>query len=166
MHGTCGIDFICPVCLNDICDSAEGATSSPLTVLPSYTELPAASFCWNDTIEGTVFCQNVSTADDEIVYWRRNIFLVPYGHVGRDYVHKLARLFLSYGEAGALEGIAIKTAMLMCALLQKPYSWLSSHDLSNCLQRRLSLWNQGDVDALLSEGCVIQHQLLSRYGSH
>ena len=58
----CGIDFICPVCSNDICDSAGGVTSSPVTALPSYTELPAASFCWNDSIEGTVFCQKVSTA--------------------------------------------------------------------------------------------------------
>ena len=80
------------------------------------------------------------------------MFLVPYGRVGRDFVHELAKLFLSYGEAGALEGsgIAIKAAMLMCALvLQKPHSQSSSHDLSNCLQRRLSLWNQGDIDALL-----------------
>jgi len=73
--------------------------------------------------------------------------LVPYGHVGRDFIHELAQLFLSYGEAGALEGIAIKAAMLMCALLlQKPHSQLSSYDLSKCLQWRLSLWNQGDID--------------------
>ena len=162
----CGIDFICPVCSNDICDSAGGVTSSPVTALPSYIELPAASFCWNDSIEGTVFCQKVSTAYDEIVYWRRNLFLVPYGHVGRDFVHELARLFLSYDEVGALECMAIKAAMLMCALLlQKPHSQLSSHDLSKCLQRRLSLWNQGDIDALLSEGRVIQHRLLSRSDS-
>ena len=80
--------------------------------------------------------------------------------------------FFSYGEAGALEGsgIAIKAAMLMCALvLQKPHSQSSSRDLSNCLQQRLSLWNQGDIDALLiysySEGRTIQHQLLTRPGS-
>ena len=71
--------------------------------------------------------------------------------------------FFSYGEAGALESIV---AMLMCALLlQKPHLWLSTRDLSNCLQQRLSLWNRGDIDALLSEGRVIQHQLLSRCGS-
>ena len=159
-----GIDFLCPFCSNDISDNAGGAASSSMTALPPYTELRAASFYWNDRIEGTVFCQKVSTAYDEIVHWHRNLFLVPYGRVGRDFVH--ATLFLSYGEAGALEGIAIKAAMLMCALLlQKPHSQSSSRDLSKCLQRHLSLWNQGDIDALLSEGCTIQHRLLTHSGS-
>ena len=151
-----GIDFICPFCSNNISDNAGGAASSSMTALPPYTELRAASFYWNDSIEGTVFCQKVSTAYDEIVHWRHNLFLVPYG---RDFVHELAKLSLSYGEAGAV-------AMLMCALLlQKPHSQSSSRDLSNCLQRRLSLWNQGDIDALLIEGRTIQHRLLTRFGS-
>ena len=92
--------------------------------------------------------------------------MVPYGRVCRDFVHELTKLFLSYGEAGALEGIAIKAAMLMCALiLQKPHAQSSSRDLSNCLQRDLSLWIQGDIDALLCEGRTIQHRLLTRSGS-
>ena len=43
---------------------------------------------------------------------------------------------------------------------------MSGCDLASCLQRRLSLWNQGDIDALLNEGRTIQHWLLSHSGSH
>ena len=93
--------------------------------------------------------------------------MVPYGRVGRDFVHELAKFFLSYGEVGAFEAIAIKAAMLMCALLlQKPHSRTSGRDLASCLQRRLPLWNQSDIDALLNEGHTIQHRLLSHSGSH
>ena len=49
------IDFICPFCSTDISDNARGAASSSMTTLPPYTELRAASFFWNDSIEGTVF---------------------------------------------------------------------------------------------------------------
>ena len=99
------------------------------------------------------------------MHWQRNLFRVPYGRVGGDFVQELAKLFHSYGEAGALEAIALKAAMLMCALLlQKPHSRTSNHDLVSCLQRRLSLWIQGDVDALLDEGRTIQQRLVSHSG--
>ena len=34
------VDFICPVCSNDICDNARESTLSPVTALPPYAELP------------------------------------------------------------------------------------------------------------------------------
>ena len=55
---------------------------------------------------GTVFCQKVSIAYDEIVHWRHNLFQVPYGWVGSDFGQTF---FHSYGKAGALEAIAITT---------------------------------------------------------
>ena len=130
-------DFICPPCSNEISENAGGVDStapSPVVALPPYAELPVASFCWNDAIEGTVFYQKVSIPYDEIVHWRHNLFLVPYGQVGKDFVYELAKLFLSYGKVGALEVIAIKAAMLMCALLlQKSHSRTSGRDLASCL---------------------------------
>ena len=107
-----------------------------------------------------MFSVKVSTAYDEIVHWQRNLFQVPYGRVGGDFIQELAKLFHSYGEADALEAIALKAAMLMCALLlQKPHSRTSNRDLVSCLQRRLSLWIQGDVDALLDEAVLFSNGL-------
>ena len=133
-----GENFICPICSDHHGGNVRNVCGipSPAVTLPPYVELPAPSFRWNDTIEGNVFCQKVSTAYDEIVHWQRNLFRVPYGRVGGDFVQELAKLFHSYGEAGALEAIALKAAMLMCALLlQKPHSRTSNCDLVSCLQR-------------------------------
>ena len=54
----CGEDFICPPCSNELSENAGGVdctAPSPVVTLPSYAEVPVASFRWNDTIEGTVF---------------------------------------------------------------------------------------------------------------
>ena len=61
--------------------------------------------------------------------------------------------------------ILIIIAINHCTMFQIPKHVLSTRDLSNCLQQRLSLWNRGGIDALLSEGRFIPHQLLSRCGS-
>ena len=75
-------------------------------------------------------------------------------------MQELAAVFCSYGEGSALECIALKAAMLLCTLLlQRPHTNASSKDFISCLQRRLPLWRQGDIDALLCEGRTIQHRL-------
>ena len=57
--------------------------------------------------------------------------------------------------------------MLLCTLLlQRPYTNASSKDFISCLQRRLPLWRQGDIDALLCEGRTIQHRLPPAASSH
>ena len=124
--------------------------------LPSFSEMPPPSFLWNGTIEGSDFVDRVTAAYDEVVHWRRNLFVVPFGKVGKEFVQELARLFRSYGEKSALECIALKAAMLCCTLLlQKPHPTASSKDFINCLQRRLSLWKEGKIEDLLLEGCTV-----------
>ena len=82
--------------------------------------------------------------------------MVPYGRAGKEFVQELARFFRSYGEVGALESIAIKAALLMCAIpLQKPHPKTTNREIVACLQRRLSLRTQGGVTTLMDEGHVI-----------
>ena len=108
--------------------------------LPSFIGLSPPSFLWNDTIEGSDFVDRVTAAYDEVVHWKRNLFVVPFGKVGKEFVLELSCLFRSYGEKTSLECIALKTAMLFCTLLlQKPHRTASSRDFINCLQCRLLL---------------------------
>jgi len=130
--------------------------------LPLFTEISPASFLWNNTIEGSDFVDVVTMAYDEVAHWKKNLFIVPFGKVGKEFVQELSRLFRSYGEKTSLECIAFKAAMLFCGLLlQKPHRTSSSKDFINCLQRRLPLWKQGNIDELLCEGRTIQHRLLT-----
>ena len=61
--------------------------------------------------------QRLDHAYSVVVHWRRNVFAVPSGKAGTGFVSELSRLFLAYAEGSALESIALKAAMTMCALL-------------------------------------------------
>ena len=141
--------------------SAVSATASDVSVeLPSFSVMPPPAFLWNGTIEGSDFVERVNIAYDEVVHWKRNLFMVPFGKAGREFVQELTHLFRCYGERSALECIALKAAMLFCTLLlQKPHVSASSKDIINCLQRRLPLWKQGNINELLLEGRTVQHRL-------
>jgi len=77
-----------------------------------------------------------------VVHWRSNLFLVPWGKVGKDFVQELARLISAYGEGSALESIAIKAAMILCTLLlQRPYKLASTADFVSCLKQEQIPWS-------------------------
>ena len=100
----------------------------------------------------------MNIAYDEVVHWKRNLFVVPFGKAGKEFVQELTRLFHCCGEKSALECIALKATMLFYTLLlQKPHVSASSKDIVNCLQHWLPLWKQGNIDDLLLEGRTVQH---------
>ena len=67
----------------------------------------------------------------------------------------------AYAESSALEGIALKAAMIMPALLfQKPHSRSRTKEHVKHLERRLNLWKDGNIDSfILDEGQTIQSRL-------
>ena len=74
-----------------------------------------------------------------MVRWKRNLFEVPYGNLGRDFVSELARLFCEYANSSALEVVAIKAAVTMPSLLsQRPHNKSKEKESTACLKRRLS----------------------------
>ena len=94
---------------------------------------------------------------EDIVHWRRNLLTVPYGKAGKAFVTEIAHLLCAYGEARALEAIALKTAMILPALLlQKPSASSKAKDHTQCLDRRLKLWREGNINSLVQEGRAIQ----------
>ena len=58
-----------------------------------------------------------------------------------------------------MESVALKAAMVLPALLlQRPHGKSKAKDHSIHLERRLKLWEKGDINALVIEGRTIQHQ--------
>ena len=132
------------------------APSTSAAQLPSYCGMSVPSFIW-DNVKGTNFVQRISSAYDVIVHWRCNLFLVPFGKVGKAFVQELARLFTADGEGGALECIAIKAVIIMCSLLlQRPHRSAKTRDFIASLKCRLDLWGKQER---LREGQVIQRHL-------
>ena len=73
---------------------------------------------------------------------------------------ELARLFQAYADSSSLEGIAMKACTLIpILLLQKPSRTSKSKEHATHLQRRLELWQRGDIPSLLDEGRCIQKHL-------
>ena len=98
----------------------------------------------------------------ETVHWRRNLFKIPSGRVGKAFVSEMGHLFRAYAQNSLLEQIALKCVMTMPALLlQKPPRFAKPKKHSICLERRLTSLKHGDIDALLHEGRTIQNQLLN-----
>jgi len=115
---------------------------------------------WGKDVDGISFAHSITCAYAETVHWRRNVFLVPSGAVGKEFITELARLIQSYAEASTLESIAIRAAMVMqTLLLQKPHGKATSKEHVRCLERRLSIWKRGTIDELVREGRTIQHRL-------
>ena len=108
------------------------STPSRIHELPPYSPSSQPTFTWGQ-LDGRDFSRAITTAYDEVVHWSRNLFLVPSGNGGKDFVTELARLFRSYAEASALESAALKAAMVMPhLLLQKPFA--SSKAKDHCEQ--------------------------------
>ena len=133
--------------------------------LPPHPTLPTPNFMWGN-MDGETFTNAICSAYTEIAHWRRNIFKVPSGRAGKAFVSELARLFRDFAEETMLEGIALKAAMTMPALLlQKPHQHSKSKDHLACLERRMTAWSDGDLACLLHEGRTIQRQLLKAHGN-
>ena len=73
---------------------------------------------------------------------------------------ELTRFFSAFAVESDLETIALKAAMTIPPLmLQKPHAKSKTHDHISCLQRRLGLWEKGDIINLLREGRSLQKSL-------
>ena len=104
-----GDPFICPLCAS-------------VPSLPPFDSASAPEFSWGPSaISGPIFCERIHRAYERIVHWKHNLFLVPFGSMGTQFVTELAKLYDGYGSASAMESVALKAAMVLPPLLlQKP----------------------------------------------
>ena len=105
-------------------------------------------------------CQVINAAYAEALHFRPNLFSVPAGTAGEKYVTTIARLFQCFGDSAAGEGMAIKTSMVAAQLLlQQPARMVDRRDHTNCLERRLRIWSDGNIDLLMREARTIEQQI-------
>ena len=85
---------------------------------------------------------------------KRNIFNIPSGKMGEQFVSELSSLFQSYGASNARGSFS--AAMTMPSLLlQKPRPKSTSEEHVQVLVRRLDEWKKDNVSSLLHEGRCI-----------
>ena len=111
--------------------------------LAEYTPAAEPNFQWG-SLKREEFRSIIRLAYDEVVHWRRNIFLLPSGKVGKEFIRVLTSLFTAYSQGSALESVALEAVMVACVLLlQKPHSKSKSKDHVRTLERHLRAWHGG-----------------------
>jgi len=127
--------------------------------LPVFKPHANPEFSWG-TLDSSSFSTVLDNAYDETVHWRKNCFKIPHGNAGKSFVNELARLFQAFATGSALESVALKAAMtLPPLLLQKPHRNSKTKTHIACLERRMKLWEEGDIPELVREGRAIQNRL-------
>ena len=68
-----------------------------------------------------VFEANVSTVYEQLVYWKKNLFLLPSGKAGKQYIDETTKLMNEWLPESPVKDIAFKAIKIMSNLpLQKP----------------------------------------------
>ena len=103
------------------------------------------------------FVKMLNTVYDKVVFWRKNIFLLPSGRSGKLYIVEATRLINYWTHNSPLQDVAFKAIMVMPnLLLQKPSRNSKSKDHLEALERRFHLPKEGELTELLIESETIQ----------
>ena len=97
---------------------------------------------------------------NEAVKFRKNLFLVPTGNSGKEYVRLLTEWLTHFNSGNTFHGIAMTVLMtLPNLLLQKPSAKSKARDHTKALEQRLVLWKEGKLDDIWKECQIIQKKL-------
>ena len=130
-------------------------------ILPVVEENEKVLYTWGK-YRDVEFEENVCFAYEQIVYWKRNLFMLPTGKAGRLFIDEITKLIRAWVEESPLKRISMKAIMIMPSLLlQKPSKTSKSKDHLKALERRMESWQAGDLLDLLQEIITIQRSLKS-----
>ena len=97
---------------------------------------------------------------EEIIKWRKNLFMVPLGKNGTDFIKEITKIIKLFTIPSKWSRIALaKLHIFIPLMLQKPSPKSKAKDHTKYLQKRLNQWNNGDLDSILSENREIQKRL-------
>ena len=99
---------------------------------------------------------------EEMMIWRKKLFLVPSGRVGKAFIKLISEWLNRFNTWSNFQGIAMNVIIILPnLLLQKPSSSSNSKEHSKVLDERLNAWNEGKLNKLLRDCKAIQKKLES-----
>ncbi len=120
------------------------------TVLPTFNEddEDLAKVKWN-SVSGIELFETVNNIYGQSTSWRRNLFKVPTGKAGQEFVEEVTKCLKHFNVGSPLEPVALKMVMIIFPLLlQKPSAKSKTKQHSEFLARRLDSWKQGSYQFL------------------
>ncbi len=107
-------------------------------------------------MSGVEIRDKVKQTYKEIIRRKRNIFLVPSGKAGKQFVSEITSGVNMFVSQSSMEEVAMMILMIMPALLlQKPEKKSKTRDHIKYPEKRLAWWKDGDLDQLVREGKAI-----------
>ena len=93
---------------------------------------------------------DVKGAYEDVVKWKRNIFTLPKGQVGKMFIQEMTSLINTWCNKTEWREIAITSVMILLTLmLQKASPKSKTSENKKILQRRLTMWKDGKMDELV-----------------
>ena len=104
--------------------------------------------------------RKISQAYEKVVYWKRNIFVLPKGKQRKVFIQEMTNWVNKWCNKMQYGDIAFNAMFIMSSLLLQRTT-IKSIDKENkeTLERRLMLWNDGNILELLKEGQVLHNRL-------
>ena len=94
----------------------------------------------------------------EITQWRRNLFKLPKGNLGKKFVDEKTKLLNRWVETNEEKSLAL-LMMMPNLLLQRSSKKAKARENKDHLTRRMEMWENGKLRELMEEGKSIQKRL-------
>ena len=129
--------------------------------LPSFTTAVNLTPDLNiNGIQGDVYETQTNNAYNEIIKWRKNIFMLLSGKAGKALICKLSYWLDQFNGDTKLKPVSVTTFMVLPSLLlQKPSRQSKAKEHAAKLDGCLQLWREENITSLLNEGRTIQKRL-------
>ena len=135
------------------CRDTPANIPSPVTGLQTTSD---ESLRWGK-VSLTEFEEQLISCYKEIVKWKKNLFMLPSGRAGKEFLTEMKRLVDLFINITSFNHVALNALMVFGPLLlQKPSRSSKSSDHVKYLSKRLTLWKDGDLVTILGEARAIQ----------
>ena len=156
-------DWYHQTCLNMSDEEFELLTNNPDTThwfCVRCLAIQANNIKWGK-YEGEIQITNeVKSIYSKVLNWRKNIFPLPRGKCGNEFIKELTRLINLFTRNTEWKRLALSLVHIFIPLmLQKPNIKSKPRDHSRYLTTRLERWKNGELTSLLAEAMEIQRRM-------
>jgi hypothetical protein len=118
--------------------------------LPTFTEINMQPSATYNNMEPSEFQSTIHRIYEVMVAWRKNLFLLPTGKAGKDFIELTTEWLRNYNTNNSFHGLAMKVVMILPGLLlQKPNAKSKAKEHTKALDERLKLWKDGKLDQIV-----------------
>ena len=116
--------------------------------------------------DSKIGCEGGAPSCETIPYWRRNLFTIPSGAIGKKIAATMTDLLQKWTQKSEWEKISLDAATVFLPLiLQKSGAKVNAKEAKNTITQRLEKWNSGDVASLLDK-CIKKDSTKARRIRH